>query len=383
MGYIEVEGEAKAVLSEASWLLACPPSLEAAIQRYPSIRFHLDEPGAGLGDDKKKKSLCHLDICLPFRLIWCLIKWILCCPCSIICKMGRGVAKVSKRAADAGAKAIGAYTVIAQSGKVDWKRGVIQQSPDNVDIENGSLYEINARLHSTEKQSGGLFSAKKPGQLVKVKIKWEPSVSSENQRRSGIVEHRRDPSSHYNTCSSEHVMKLEGLTNHLGLLARGYINDPIKPLSSSSVDPPPIKRVIAIYGTNLDTEVAGAYCRNPVVKLSSSDNKFLIEPLHILDADARLTRTGGQTHVIKKGVISETSKTPQLIVGGDPSKRINTSGDGTVPYFSLQHSRSWKGKGCDVTVHEIDKAEHREILNDERFHRLLLGIVQYDIAKVH
>jgi len=96
-----------------------------------------------------------------------------------------------------------------------------------------------------------------------------------------------------------------------------------------------------------------------------------------------LTRTGGKTHVIKKGVISETSKTPQLIVGGDPSKPVNTSGDGTVPYFSLQHSRSWKGKGCDVTVHEIDKAEHREILNDERFHRLLLGIVQYDVAKVH
>jgi len=383
MGYIDVGDEAKAVLHEESWLLACPPSLDAAIQRYPSIRFHLDEPGAGLGDDKKRNHLCHLDICLPFRLICCLMKWILCCPCSMVWKMGRGVAKVSKRAADAGAKALGAYTVIAQSGKVDWKRGIIEQRPDNVDIEHGNLYEINARLHSTDNQRVGLFSAKKPGQLVTIKIKWEPSVSFENRHRSGIVEHKRDPSSCYNTCSSEHVMKLEGLTNHLGLLNQAYLSDPIKPLSSSSVDPPPVKRVIAIYGTNLDTEVAGAYCRNPVVKLSSSDNKFMIKPLHILDENAKLTRIGGQTHVIKKGIISETSKTPQRIVGGDPSKRVNTSGDGTVPYRSLQHSRSWKGKGCDVTVHEIDKAEHREILNDERFHRLVLGIVQYDIAKVH
>jgi len=193
--------------------------------------------------------------------------------------MGRGVAKVSKHAADAGAKALGAYTVIAQSGKVDWKRGIVKQSPGGVDIEDGKLYEINARLHSTDNQGGGLFSAKKQGLLVTIKVKWEPRVSSENHHRSGIVEHRRDPSSHYNTCSSEYIMKLEGLTNHLGLLDQTYLCDPIKPLSSSSVDPPPIKRVIAIYGTNLETEVAGAYCRNPVVKLSSSDNKFMIEPL--------------------------------------------------------------------------------------------------------
>ena len=34
--------------------------------------------------------------------------------------------------------------------------------------------------------------------------------------------------------------------------------------------------------------------------------------------------------------------------------------------------RAWRSAACDVTVHEIDAAEHRAILNDPRFHKCLL-----------
>jgi hypothetical protein len=54
---------------------------------------------------------------------------------------------------------------------------------------------------------------------------------------------------------------------------------------------------------------------------------------------------------------------------------IKVSGDGTVPYWSLAHSKTWQSEECNVTVQELDKAPHREILADPRFHEALLNYV--------
>ena len=54
---------------------------------------------------------------------------------------------------------------------------------------------------------------------------------------------------------------------------------------------------------------------------------------------------------------------------------IEISGDGTVPYWSLAHCKNWQSEKCEVKVTEIDKAEHRNILADPRFHDALLGYV--------
>lgn len=96
----------------------------------------------------------------------------------------------------------------------------------------------------------------------------------------------------------------------------------------------------------------------------------------MLDKDASLDEIGSKTHAVEKGLIRETKKTPQTIIGTDAIQK--KSGDGTVPYWSLQQCRMWQGKGvaeCDVKVHEIESAEHRAILNDSRFHDILLEIL--------
>ena len=43
----------------------------------------------------------------------------------------------------------------------------------------------------------------------------------------------------------------------------------------------------------------------------------------------------------------------------------------------MQHVKSWKDQ-CNVDVVELDGARHREILADERFHRILVDYVTVD-----
>ena len=56
-------------------------------------------------------------------------------------------------------------------------------------------------------------------------------------------------------------------------------------------------------------------------------------------------------------------------------KDLEISGDGTVPYWSLAHSKTWNSKDCYVTTQELDKAPHREILADPRFHEAVFNYV--------
>ena len=163
---------------------------------------------------------------------------------------------------------------------------------------------------------------------------------------------------------------MEGTSNALNLLRDTYAKDPMGPLSLSAWQAPPVKKVTAIYGINLPTETAAVYKRNPSVQISMSD-KGSMQQLFVLDKDASLNQDASKTHVIKDGLISETKKTPQNIIGGGIE---NKSGDGTVSYWSLQHSRCWRLK-CDVIIHELEGAEHQEILNDKRFHALLLELL--------
>lgn len=104
-----------------------------------------------------------------------------------------------------------------------------------------------------------------------------------------------------------------------------------------------------------------------------------LEPTFILEENAKLDSSFSKTHTIRKGLILETSKSPQITTSEDGTQVVEfKSGDGSVPYWSLQHCRMWQGQGpakCDVTVHEIDSVEHRAILNDSRFHNILIELL--------
>lgn len=368
-----------------SWLVACPPTIEEALRRFPYIIIYLEEPGGKKAPRKRNGGFLHLDILLVFRVAFCLFEWIFCCPCAALWKLGCCCFQVAKKGADIGVALLGGVRVIGQSEKIDWKKGVESSLKTSDDPERGAgVYEFWARVQPTEINRYGFFLEKisKP-ELIKFKIKWEPRTYNEAPtmvchqcRRQGVGsnarEKKRDIS--YSSVKATELIQMEGLTKAIDLVKETYEKDPIGPISYSSWQAPPVKKVTAIYGINLNTEVAGAYQRNPSVRISSSNKDNHLKQLFVLDKEATLDEVGSATHIIEDGVISETNKTPQHLIGGG-TQRI--SGDGTVAYWSLQHCRAWRGK-CDVTVHEIDKAEHREILNDKRFHKILLDILGID-----
>jgi hypothetical protein len=128
--------------------------------------------------------------------------------------------------------------------------------------------------------------------------------------------------------------------------------------------------VKAIYGINLPTEVGACYKRRKAV-MTGTDK---VRSLFILDKDARLNSEEG--YILEDGVLKETKDTRQLLKGvrsGDETY-VCRSGDGTVPYWSLQHVRTWE-KECQVSIDELEGADHREILADTRFHEILIDYV--------
>ena len=165
----------------------------------------------------------------------------------------------------------------------------------------------------------------------------------------------------YQEFAGHDILEREGLDGTLTLIRDVYDKDAkIGPRTKSSSDAPPVQRIHAIYGTNLPTEVGGVYKRK--------DNALAqnhLRNLYQLDSKACVDGTSGYT--LKQGILYETPKTRQAVAGN-----LAVCGDGTVPYWSLQHCKTWESSGRRVSVVELDKAEHREILADARFHQALL-----------
>jgi hypothetical protein len=94
----------------------------------------------------------------------------------------------------------------------------------------------------------------------------------------------------------------------------------------------------------------------------------MLQSLYIPDKKAVIDRNTG--YKISEGLIMETPETKQMLSG-----HLKISGDGTVPYWSLAHVKNWNCTERKVTVHELDKAPHREILADPRFHKAVYNYV--------
>ncbi|KAL7545588.1 hypothetical protein ACHAWF_008940 [Thalassiosira exigua] len=364
--------------NDSAWLIACPPTLERTLKLYPSAEVRLEEPGAG-PPPKQRRTIFDCDIFWPLRCAWCLFKWIFCCPCTLAKRVGCLVLTTVKRTADLGAAGLGATRVIGKTGKVDWRKGLLDShKKTSGDGGEGGVdaYQLWTQITPTGNVRHGFFLEKPDPEKLQIKVRWERDNSATKQ--SGVVcqkyleRNAKYGDVSYSSCNGIDLIEREGLQTSVQLVKNTYQTDPMAPLSLSSWQAPPVKRVVAIYGINLTTEVSGAYRRNPAgVRISSAESN--LEQLFVLDKEAKLSNKGRETHVMDDGVICETKDTPQAIVGGRGGIQ-KKSGDGTVAYWSLQHCRAWEGT-CDVRVHEIDGAEHRAILNDGRFHGLLLQLL--------
>ena len=189
-------------------------------------------------------------------------------------------------------------------------------------------------------------------------------------RSVGEVRHKRNEERCYQPVSGLELIVKEDLPRVIETLQSVYDVDPIDPRGLSSFSPPPVRLVKAVYGINLPTEVGAFYKRRRAVLHPTDKLRNMIT----IDKNVQLDGIDG--HIAEDGILKETKDTPQCLRGTSSSKdgSVLRSGDGTVPYWSLQHVRTWENH-CQVDVEELEGAEHREILADKRFHSILLDYV--------
>ncbi|KAL7540490.1 hypothetical protein ACHAWF_006693 [Thalassiosira exigua] len=338
-----------------TWCIACPPTLEETLRKFPYLQLHIEEPGTGEIPNKKEGNPSEGQIWGP--LYWvsrrrqCNIAVkITVCQLILLCD-----------------PTLGETRVMGHSHRIDWKNGLIESRSGN-----SLMYQICTQFTSTEDVRYGFMLRIPTPESFTFNVKWEPGISTP-QISANICHQFTDKNEKisYSPCSMDQLFRSEGLTNAINLMSETYGKDPV--VTVSAWDPPPVKKVVAIYGYNLPTEVAAVYRRNPVVRVRTlkPETRHALNQLYVLDNEAILSEKGSATHVMEGGVIYETEATPQNIIGSGVTER--KSGDGTVPYWSLQHCRKWQNQ-CDLSVHEIKGAEHRAILNDDRFHNILCDI---------
>ncbi|CAB9510324.1 Phospholipid:diacylglycerol acyltransferase [Seminavis robusta] len=333
------------------------------------IRFYLQEPGIAAAKQEKEEPYCN-----P---IMCFLKWITCCcVCDYLYRLVRwitcGLVRGLALSADAITGVGGVSSNLAFS-----EYFVI---PHEVWTNGGKEIEKTVTLNHKDDYGATdhffCFSWLKRPRTAKlsVRIRWTPSegrtksvqrvigsavCQPSEDTPSGIAITKNDQI--YQEFAGHDILEREGLDTTLQLIHSAYDRDAtIGPRDKSSRDAPPVKRVHAIYGINVPTEVGAIYKRKDNCLAESR-----LDNLYKLDARARVDAKSGYTS--KGGLLFETSKTRQYVADGR-----KVCGDGTVPYWSLQHCHTWKSSTCDVSVVELQKAEHREILADSRFHKAIL-----------
>jgi len=119
---------------------------------------------------------------------------------------------------------------------------------------------------------------------------------------------------------------------------------------TGTFDCPPIRRVVAVHGVNVPTEVLFALrIRTARLKPTAVQTRFS------LDDEAELVPSTPALLKMEGGIVREMPEGDALC------------GDGVVPLCSMEHCKDWSGR-LDLKVIHLDGAEHRAMLADPRFH---------------
>mmetsp|Transcript_31741 Transcript_31741/g.49648 ORF Transcript_31741/g.49648 Transcript_31741/m.49648 type:complete len:702 (-) Transcript_31741:47-2152(-) len=146
-----------------------------------------------------------------------------------------------------------------------------------------------------------------------------------------------------------------------------YQNDPLflmtldQNATPAVLQPPPISNLWVIYGVNLNTEVSFFY------KPSSQEKSRLVLDPSADRYSGKKVFLNPRGLLIAGGIAYETKTTYQ------PNIRAQKSGDGTIPFSSLNYAFSWK-RECEgnpnsnlksVKIIEVEGVEHRAMLIHE------------------
>jgi len=200
---------------------------------------------------------------------------------------------------------------------------------------------------------------------LRLTMQWKPSVDKAEDLERGTAPSLCIPG---DACpsvngslavSADMVLRNEGLADStLAMTRERYTRDSLAPHTR---DPPPVHRIHAIYGINLPTEV-GVLLDRPSQCVSTTKNET---SRHRVDIQAKLAVLRSSGYKTRQGIIYEEKY------------GLQATGDGTVPYFSLSHCKSWSD--CrHVTTVQLHGAEHREILADGRFHK---AVIEYCVSE--
>lgn len=238
-----------------------------------------------------------------------------------------------------------------------------------------------------------------PGEIVSENSKDGSSSSLSSSHFApipGILSTKPgDQASEYIPLSGQAMLKEEGLEDSFVALARNRYSpakDPVGPRDRSSYERPPVQRIYAIYGTNLKTPVSAICKRVAAYHEDETPMELLARPRFEVDTETRLggpdasernsgTEDVGGTsrsgHKLEDGILYEHAGTPQVdLLTGEV---VHRSGDGSVPYYCLQQSQVWANELRNdpllkdtIKIEELEGAQHRAILSDDRFHNLLV-----------
>lgn len=210
--------------------------------------------------------------------------------------------------------------------------------------------------HQQAKQGRVEFQARwRDFRALRVNLPGSQQLAQETlDCRSGApICHRDRHEEIYDEVDIPQLMQMEGCEESLQVWEKFYKGDPFFDVAGVD-DAPPIRRVIAMHGVNIPTEVMYAVRLNTVrLKGRPGRTRF------ILDDEADLVESD-ESRNISGGIIYETAI---------PEEK--KSGDGTVPLHSLEHCRSWASQ-LDLQVIEFEGVEHRPMLLEPEFHFALI-----------
>jgi hypothetical protein len=122
---------------------------------------------------------------------------------------------------------------------------------------------------------------------------------------------------------------------------------------------PPLKRIWLINGINRQTEV-GYFMKSKRAELDNTADRY---------SGKKMAGINPRGLMIQDGIAYETPDTYQQSIKG------HKSGDGTVPYCSLNFASTEWGNELLVYPIEVEDAEHREMLNNEAVFNEVINLV--------
>lgn len=224
-------------------------------------------------------------------------------------------------------------------------------------------FKLKLKYHSAEYMAS----------LAPNETKTHPVAAIETPTDQIPISNSKQKEVKYDALSGHQLFDMEGFMKIDQVINKFYEEDPVGP---RTLDAPPVKRVNAIYGINIPTEVCAVYRHRSVIVVGDDkeDSRYVLDSACELDNGGKNCNSpwNWENLDIDGGKLFETKNTAQKTLNekGEPVE-IPCCGDGTVPYWNLAHCKTWRPHLKELTVDELNGAGHRGILADTRFHSLL------------